>query len=126
MSSLIEQLQKIEEQKKALIGGVLQEIKEKIDVLNTAGFHFRLVDESEERTPKRGGEGKKRLTSEQAFVAKMKAASFRKWGKTAGSKKEELWRKEEALAKKFYAENYKEGINTSGQKYRTQNMPSNK
>ena len=126
MSSLIEQLQKIEEQKKALIGGVLQEIKEKIDALNSAGFHFRLLDESEERTPKSGGQGKKRLTSQQAFLAKMKAASFRKWGKTAESKKEELWKKEEPLARKFYVDNYKDGINTSGQKYRTQNMPSNK
>ncbi len=126
MSSLIEQLQKLEEQKKALIGGVLQEIKEKLDLLNAAGFHYRLVERPEAGTTKRGGEGKKRLTSEQAFLAKMKAASFRKWGKTAEAKKEELWKKEEPLAKKFYVENYKDGINTSGQKYRTQNMPSSK
>jgi hypothetical protein len=126
MSSLIEQLQKLEEQKKALIGGVLQEIKEKIDLLNAAGFHYRLVEGPEAGTTKRGGEGKRRLTSEHAFLAKMKAASFRKWGKTAEAKKEELWKKEEPLAKKFYVDSYKDGVNTSGQKYRTQIMPSSK
>ena len=85
MSSLIEQLQKLEEQKKALIGGVLQEIKEKIDLLNATGFNYRLVEGPEAGT-KRGGEGKKRITSEQAFLGKMRAASFRKWGKTAEAK----------------------------------------
>jgi hypothetical protein len=124
MSTLVEQLQKLEEQKKSLIGGVLQEIKEKIDVLNAAGFRYRLVEESGEHTSRRGGEGKKRPTSEAAFLGKVKAASFRKWGKIADTKKEELWKKEEPSARQFYKMNYKEGVNASGQKYRTVNTPS--
>lgn len=124
MSTLLEQLQKLEEQKKSLIGSVLQEIEEKIKVLNAAGFRYRLVEESEGQTARRGGEGKKRATSEAAFLGKVKAASFRKWGKVADAKKEELWKKEEPSARQFYKAHYKDGMNVSGQKYRTVNSPS--
>lgn len=124
MSTLVEQLQKLEEQKKSLIGGVLQEIKEKIDVLNAAGFRYRLVEESDEYTSRRGGAGRKRPTSEQAFLGKMKAAAFRRWGKISEEKKKDLWKREEPLAKKFYAEKYEDGVNRTGEKYRVQTLPS--
>jgi hypothetical protein len=124
MSTLIEQLQKLEEQKKSLIGGVLQEIEEKIKVLNAAGFRYRLVEESDEQTSRRGGAGRKRPTSEQAFLGKMKAAAFRRWGKLSEEKREQYWKREEPLAKKFYAEHYKDGVNQSGTKYRVQTVPS--
>jgi hypothetical protein len=124
MSSLLEQLNKIEGQKKALIEGVLQEIQERIDTLNAAGFRYRLVEESEEQTSRRGGAGRKRPTSEQAFLGKVKAAAFRRWGKISEEKKKELWKREEPLAKRFYGETYKDGVNASGTKYRVQTVPS--
>jgi len=123
-TTLVEQLQRLEEQKKSLIGGVLKEINDKIEVLNAAGFRYRLVEESEEHTSRRGGAGRKRPTSEQAFLGKVKAAAFRRWGKMSEEKREQNWKKEEPLAKKFYAENYKDGVNPSGTKYRVQTIPS--
>jgi hypothetical protein len=125
MSTLMDQLAKLEEQRKTLISGVLGEIEEKIRMLNSAGFHYRLV-EGLEGESRRGGAGQKRLTTEAAFLGKVKAAAFRRWGKMSDERKEQLWHKEQPLAKKFYGEKYENGVNKTGEKYRVQTVPSSK
>lgn len=87
MSSLIEQLQQIEQQKRVLISGVLDEIRQRIELLNAAGFRYRLVDESAAPDKGRGTGGQRRKTSQEAFLSKVRAASFRKWGKLRGEER---------------------------------------
>lgn len=119
MSSTIEQFQKIEEQKKTLVDGLVAEIMERIELLNNAGLPYRLVQGPEQRESHPGGKGKKRLTSEQTFLSKAKAASFRKWRNISAAKKQELWKKQEPSARLFYRKNYRDGVKISVQKFRT-------
>ena len=115
---VIQQLRELDQKREQLLTSVITEIEERIEILKAAGSHYRLVQVTDEQ-PKIAGEKKKRKTTEEAFLAKMTAACNRKWGKKiAMSKRDELWAKEEPLAKKFYATNYRDGVNVTGEKYK--------
>jgi hypothetical protein len=124
-TNLIDELQQLENRKREIIDGLKNEITEKIDTLNRLGYNFRLVEGTEDGAPARrtGKREQQRATSEDTFLSRIRVAANRRWGKISDAKKEELWKKEEPHARKFYKEAYVDGFNRGGAKYKTVTIP---